>query len=63
MQRVYNRYKKEISLVDSDIYSGSLRGTSAVFTERTKWYGKCLNSVYFGVKIYIWIYKKYIKII
>ena len=40
-------------------YNGSLRGTSAIFIRRTKCYAKCLNSVYLGVKM--WIYKKFIR--
>ena len=46
--------KSETCLVES--YNGSLRGTSAMFIRRTKCYAKCLNSVYLGVKM--WIYKK-----
>ena len=45
--------KSETCLVES--YNGSLRGTSAIFIRRTKCYAKCLNSVYLGVKM--WIYK------
>ena len=49
--------KSETCLVES--YNGSLRGTSAIFIRRTKCYAKCLNSVYLGVKM--WIYKKFIR--
>ena len=49
--------KSETCLVES--YNGSFRGTSAIFIRRTKCYAKCLNSVYLGVKM--WIYKKFIR--